>query len=75
MKLRSFQTQLLPGYGKVIQESMKYGPIGSMQTAYELLAKVQTAGGPAEVLIIHVSDPLNGHTMSTFDLLVQFTGH
>ncbi|TCD71510.1 hypothetical protein EIP91_008891 [Steccherinum ochraceum] len=54
--IRSLQTQLLPGYGKVIQDSMKYGPIGSMQKAYEILAKVQTAGGPAEVLVVHGTD-------------------
>jgi len=51
--LRDLQTALLPGYGRIIQDSMRYGPISGLKSAFEALATIQTANGLVQPLIVH----------------------
>ncbi|THH28537.1 hypothetical protein EUX98_g5650 [Antrodiella citrinella] len=51
--LRELQASSLPGYSRILQDSMRYGPIAGLSNAFEALATTQTANGPLKVLVVH----------------------
>ncbi|KAI0075768.1 alpha/beta-hydrolase [Panus rudis PR-1116 ss-1] len=55
-ELRRLQTELLPGYDKIIKYDLHNGPISGLHWAFKSLDKLKMRNGLLKVMIIHGTD-------------------